>query len=122
MVRLKTRWSDWESDGPGPFTFRKVLGTLIEGLYLKGLIDGYPDKKAFDSLMQECYSALTEPEEWWEEIPFELHGGRTPQRVELDRRIHLAFHHLWTMAGSTHYVKAEWMQFAELLRELGWRG
>lgn len=101
MVRMNTRWSDGESDGPGPYTFRIVLGKLIRGLYVKGLIDRDADHKAFDELMRECYAALTEPEAWWAEIPVAIHSGRTPQQAELDHRIHRAMQRLWSKAVDT---------------------
>jgi len=120
MVRLKTRWEDWESDGPGPFTFRAVIGTLIRGLRVRGLIQGEFDKKAYDSLMQECYSALTEPEEWWAEIPVALHRGRTPQQAELDHQIHRAVQRLWTKAVDTDtYDKPEWNELQAMLVRRG---
>lgn len=122
MVRLKTRRSDWQQDYPDPYVFRSVLGTLIRGLYRRGLIQGRLDRDAQEMLMRECYRALTDPEAWWAEIPLVLHTGRTPQQAELDEKIKLAFHHLWTKAGTTHYVKKEWMELEGLLRGLGWRG
>ncbi|MDT8369215.1 MAG: hypothetical protein RQ745_08395 [Longimicrobiales bacterium] len=120
-MRLKTRWSDWESDGPGPYSFALVLGKLLRGLRLKGLITAEPDTRAFRELMQECYLALTEPEEWWAEIPTSLHTGYTPQMAEVDEKIHQRFHQLWTAAGTTHYEKAEWNELYSLLVQRGVR-
>lgn len=121
-MRLKTRWSDWESDGPGPYTFRLVVNRLLRGLRLKGLITAEPGKPEFDELMQECWGALTEPEEWWADIPVVLHGGRTPQMTELDDRILNQMHMLWTAAvGTPGYDKSKWKTLDVLLCERGVR-
>lgn len=121
-MRLKTRWSDWESDGPGPYTFRLVMHRLLRGLRLKGLITAEPGRPEFDELMQLCWGALTQPEEWWADIPVVLHGGHTPQMVELDEQILKQMHMLWTAdVGRPGYDKSKWKKLDLLLCTRGVR-
>jgi len=121
-VRLKTRWSDWEADGPGPYTFRAVTGTLIMGLKEAGLITGPLHRDRYNQLMQACYQAITDQDAFWEMVPEKVRDGRTPPKRDLDKEVSQHFHHLWTKAGTTYYEKDEWLRMERLLWELGWRG
>jgi len=121
-VRLKTRWSDWEADGPGPYSFRAVMGTLILGLKQAGLISGPLHRDRYNQLMQACYQAITDHDAFWAMIPEKIRDGRTAHERDLDEEVSRLFHHLWTQAGSTHYEKEEWKRMEGLLRRLGWGG
>ncbi|MDT8369742.1 MAG: hypothetical protein RQ745_11080 [Longimicrobiales bacterium] len=110
------------NDGPGPFTFRAVIGTLILGLHRKGLITGPLHRARYAQLLAACEEALHDPEAFWAEIPVALHDGRTPQLRDLDREIQRAFLHLWRRAAvGPDYDRSAWEELEALMRRRGWR-
>lgn len=120
-MRLKTRWSDWEADGPGPYTFRAVMSTLVNGLSQAGMIEGTLDRATWDELMQACYLAVTDRDAFWATIPETYRDRRTPHERDLDKEINRAFHRLWTKAvGQEGYDKEEWKRLEGLMWTLGW--